>query len=461
MRISRFPYFLCFISLIFLNCLKAESESCDNSDVFTASLFQGFSSRRGSSFCGYVKPPLPTTPWTRLLGAAGAATQSAGVTTDSSGNVYAAGTTTGSLDGNAQIGSQDAYVVKYDTNGNKQWTRTLGVGGSSLSTNGVASDSLQNVYILGSTSVSLDGQAFSGTSDLFLSKYDTNGNKLWTRLLGPSGSAALPMGITTDPFNFVYVTGYTNGNLDGNVLTGLYDLFLTKYDPNGVRLWTRTLGVSGAHTQSDAVTLDSSNSIYLTGYTTGNLDGNVLAGAQDLIVVKYDANGNKQWTRQLGLSVASEVGNGITTDMLGNIYATGNTNGNLDGQTLTGTYAFFVVKYDNQGAKQWTRLLGTGGTFTYGIGITYDSFNDVFITGNTGGGLDGNTLTGTQDIYVTKYDPNGVKQSTQQTGASAASSTASGISSDYYDNVFKTGYTSGSLNGQTLVGTSSLYIIKN
>ncbi|EPG76214.1 beta-propeller repeat protein [Leptospira fainei serovar Hurstbridge str. BUT 6] len=461
MRIFKFPYFLCFISLVLLNCLKTEFKFCDDSGIFTTALLQGFSSRKGSSFCGYLKSPLPTASWTRLLGAAGASTQSSGVTADGSGNVYAAGSSTGSLDGNALIGTQDAFVVKYDTNGNKQWTRTLGTAGASLTTSGIASDSFQNVYMLGSTNLSLDGQAFSGTSDLFLSKYDTNGNKLWTRLLGALANATLPMGIATDSFNFIYITGYTNGNLDGNVLTGLYDLFLTKYDPNGIRLWTRTLGVSGAHTQSNAVTLDSSNSVYMTGYTTGNLDGNVLAGGQDLIVVKYDSNGNKQWTRQLGVAAASETGNGIVTDMRGNIYATGNTNGNLDGQTLTGTFAFFVVKYDNQGAKQWTRLLGTGGTFTYGLGITYDSFNNVFITGNTGGGLDGNTLTGTQDIYMTKYDSNGVKQSTQQAGVTGSSSTASGIVSDYYDNIYKTGYTAGNLNGQILVGTNALYIIKN
>lgn len=460
MRIFLFPTFICFSLLFQFACLKTELSLCDDSNLFEASFIQGLKSRKGASFCGYLKRPLPTASWTRLLGASAATTQGSGVTADASGNVYVTGFTNGNLDGNTLIGSQDVFLTKYDTDGNKLWTKTLGAAGT-LSSTGITSDTFGNIYILGSTSVSIDGQPFTGTSDFFLSKYDPNGNRIWTRLLGPTGGSAFGQGITLDSLNNIYIAGYTNGNLDGNVLIGLYDLFLTKYDSNGNKQWTRTQGVVAGHTQIDAITLDSSNSVYLTGYTTGNLDGNTLAGAQDLIVVKYDSNGNKQWTAQLGVASGSEIGNGITTDMAGNIYATGNTNGNLDGQTLIGTFSLFIVKYDNRGVKQWTRLLGAGGAYTYGIGITFDSLNNVFVTGNTSGNLDGNTLTGAQDFYLTKFDSNGVKQFTQQTGVGGFSTNATGVTSDYYDNIYKVGYTPGNLNGQIAVGTQSMYIVKN
>jgi hypothetical protein len=67
--------------------------------------------------------------------------------------------------------------------------------------------------------------------------------------------------------------------------------------------------------------------------------------------VKYDSSGTKQWTKQLGTS-SSELGEGVTTDSSGNIYVTGNTLGNLDGNTNSGDEDIFLVKYDSSGTKQ-------------------------------------------------------------------------------------------------------------
>ncbi|MBO8014153.1 SBBP repeat-containing protein, partial [Leptospira interrogans] len=93
------------------------------------------------------------------------------------------------------------------------------------------------------------------------------------------------------------VSGYTLGNLDGQALSGIQDLFVTKYDTGGNKQWTRLLGVAGQITQGNGVAFDSSGNIYLTGRTSGNLDGQALSGIQDLFVTKYDTGGNKQWTR--------------------------------------------------------------------------------------------------------------------------------------------------------------------
>jgi hypothetical protein len=69
-------------------------------------------------------------------------------------------------------------------------------------------------------------------------------------------------------------------------------------------------------------------------------------------VTKYNSFGAKQWTRQLGASGADTRGQSIATDANGNIFVGGYTNGGLDGNTLTGSWDFFVTKYDSAGTKQ-------------------------------------------------------------------------------------------------------------
>ncbi|EKO68956.1 hypothetical protein AR546_13160 [Leptospira interrogans serovar Canicola] len=401
-----------------------------------------------------------TRQWTRLLGVAGAFTTAYGITSDSLGNVYTTGMTSGNLDGQVQSGTQDLFVTKYDGNGNKQWTRLLGVAGIQTSARGITSDNLGNVYTTGTTFGNLDGQALSGTQDLFVTKYDGSGNKQWTRLLGVAGATTQANGISRDIFNNLHVSGYTLGNLDGQALSGIQDLFVTKYDTGGNKQWTRLLGVAGQITQANGVAFDSSGNIYLTGRTSGNLDGQALSGIQDLFVTKYDTGGNKQWTRLLGVAGVSTTAYGITSDSLGNVYTTGVTSGNLDGQALSGTQDLFVTKYDTGGNRQWTRLLGVAGQITQANGIASDSSGNTYLTGRTSGSLDGQALSGTQDLFVTKYDSGGNKQWTRLLGIAGVSTTAYGITSDSLGDLYSTGITSGNLDGQILTGTQDLFVLK-
>ncbi|KAK2620892.1 SBBP repeat-containing protein [Leptospira interrogans] len=401
-----------------------------------------------------------TRQWTRLLGVAGASTTAYGITSDSLGNVYTTGMTSGNLDGQVQSGTQDLFVTKYDGNGNKQWTRLLGVAGIQTLARGITSDNLGNVYTTGTTFGNLDGQALSGTQDLFVTKYDGSGNKQWTRLLGVAGATTQANGISRDIFNNLHVSGYTLGNLDGQALSGIQDLFVTKYDTGGNKQWTRLLGVAGQITQGNGVAFDSSGNIYLTGRTSGNLDGQALSGIQDLFVTKYDTGGNKQWTRLLGVAGVSTTAYGITSDSLGNVYTTGVTSGSLDGQALSGTQDLFVTKYDTGGNKQWTRLLGVAGQITQANGIASDSSGNTYLTGRTSGSLDGQVLSGTQDLFVTKYDSGGNKQWTRLLGIAGVSTTAYGITSDSLGDLYSTGITSGNLDGQILTGTQDLFVLK-
>jgi len=114
------------------------------------------------------------------------------------------------------------------------------------------------------------------------------------------------------------------------------------------------------------------------------------------------------WTKQLGTS-SSDGGSGVTTDSSGNIYVTGYTLGGLDGNTNSGSYDMFLVKYNSSGTKQWTKQLGTS-SVDKGRGVTTDSSDNIYVTGGTDGDLDGNTNSGSVDIFLVKYNSDGVKQ---------------------------------------------------
>jgi len=113
-------------------------------------------------------------------------------------------------------------------------------------------------------------------------------------------------------------------------------------------------------------------------------------------------------TKQLG-TTSRDIGIGVTTDSSDNVYVTGYTGGGLDGNTSSGGRDIFLVKYNSSGTKQWTKQLGTS-SGDYGNDVTTDSSDNVYVTGSTGGGLDGNTSSGNYDIFLVKYNSSGIKQ---------------------------------------------------
>ena len=170
--------------------------------------------------------------------------------------------------------------------------------------------------------------------------------------------------------------------------------------------WTKQLG-SSSNDDAFGVATDSSGNVYVTGATTGGLDCNTSAYGNDLFVVKYNSSGTKQWTKQLGTS-SRDVANGVATDSSGNVYVTGDTTGGLDGNTSAGSNDLFVVKYNSSGTKQWTQQLGTSSNDNAN-GVATDSSGNVYVTGGTEGDLDG-TNAGSTDLFVVKYNSDGVKQ---------------------------------------------------
>jgi hypothetical protein len=317
------------------------------------------------------------------------------------------GRTREELDGNASAGGWDAFLAKYDSSGTKQWTRLLGSSGDD-GAYGIAVDGRGNTYIAGTTEsyAGLDGNPSAGGPDVFLAKYDSSGIKQWTRLLGSSWND-LAYGVAVDRSGSIYIIGYTGGNLYGQANAGEGDAFLMKLDSSGTRQWTRLLGTPGED-HAYGVAVDGSGNIYITGYTEGSLDGNTNAGYRDAFLAKYDSSGTKQWTELLGTS-GDDYANGVAVDASGNIYIAGHTGGNLDGNPSAGAADAFLAKYDSSGTKQWARLLGTSGD-DEGYGVAVDGSGNIYIAGITNGNLDGNTNAGGYDTFWARYSPDGVKQ---------------------------------------------------
>jgi hypothetical protein len=203
--------------------------------------------------------------WTRLLGT-GSYDISLGASADGLGNVYISGSTHGNL-GGPNAGPSDAFVAKYDVEGNLEWTRQLGTSLSEEST-GVSADGLGNVYISGYI------HGLAGPIDAFVTKYDAAGNLQWTRQLGSHVSH----GVSADGRGNVYITGFTGGP----------DAFLSKYDAAGDLLWTRQLGYPFG-SESQGVSADGLGNVYISG----------TLNSRNAFVAKYDEQGNHQWTAQL------------------------------------------------------------------------------------------------------------------------------------------------------------------
>jgi hypothetical protein len=392
--------------------------------------------------------------WTRLLGVAGVQTTGSRVAVDSSGNSYVTGTTNGNLDGQILTGTRDAFVIKYDINGNKQWTRLSKASSSETIGYGITVDASGNCYI--------SGQTYTGSAyHVFIVKFDSSGNMLWTRTAGVAfGIGTYGRSLCVDASGNVYVTGVTYGSFDGQAMTGSRDVFVTKYNTSGALQWTRFLGAAGAQTTGESVCTDAAGTYcYVVGETNGGLDGETLNGTQDGFIVKYDASGALQWTMLNGVAGVDTDAGSISVDVSGNFYVSGSTKGNLGGQTLNGTTDAYVIKYDASGAPQWIRLMGVTGSDTNAGCVSVDQTGNYFyITGSARGNLNGQTLTGTTDVFVIQYTIAGVRQWTRLMGVASATTNGSGIAVGPDGIVRVNGTTNGNLDGQIRTGTSDVFI---
>lgn len=225
--------------------------------------------------------------WIRQIGGT-SNEQSGGVAVDNEGNSYVAGVTQGSIEKNfSGNGSNDGFLVKYDTYGNIIWQKQFGTLSSEI-VYGVNIDSAGNAYVVGETLGAFEGNTNAGSRDAFVAKYDKDGNQIKVYQFGTT-TADRAKKVEIDDKGNVYIIGETQGALDGQTRSGLMDAFVTRLEPNGVRSWTHQIGNTDIFTNPTNLTLDKNNNVlYGVGTTVlGSLEGQPYAGGRDEFLLKY------------------------------------------------------------------------------------------------------------------------------------------------------------------------------
>jgi hypothetical protein len=389
-----------------------------------------------------TKPPV-TREWIDQINA-DFASEVTDIAADNFGNVYSI------VD---SYNSNGDSLIKYDSNGKQQWVKVLGSSGMDYSgesfmtyCGGITTDSTGNIYLSGYTTRNLEGQN-AGKKDVWIAKFDTNGNQTWIQQFGSSGDD-YSTGIEVDNSGNIYLTGLASASLQGTN-PGLAGTWVAKLDNSGKQLWIKPFGASGDDISAD-LAIDQSGNVYVIGNTTNDLEG-LNAGETDVWLTKYDSNGNQKWIQQFGSS-DSDLVHGIGIDNSGNIYLAGDTEDDIDGLHSTNyTGDPWVTKFDTNGNQQWIRQFGSSfdsyrpGATDICRGMSIDSSGNTYLTGYTISDF-ARITAGGQDVWFAKYDSSGNQKWIQQFGSSSNDYSYS-IATDNNNNIYLAGKTYGSLEG--------------
>lgn len=293
--------------------------------------------------------------WTKSIG--GQYSESIGkIKVDNDGNVFTSGISYGNVDydpgpGTHFISSKanEVFVQKLDNDGEFKWAqRHSGAGRTSIRSMVVDVDG--NLYLAGGYYGEVDyykGQTgathtSNGKGDIYIQKYDKNGNFAWVRTIGGSDVDQCK-GMDIDQNNNLIVMGTYRGNVDfdpgpgSTILTGgtnINNNFIMKLDSSGALKWAKNYD----HTSVNQVlTVDGDNNILIAGlfFSTQKFarasDTVELSayGHADVHVHKLDPNGVVLWASQLG-GTAYEDPYSIAVDQSNNVYVLGIFEGKTD-----------------------------------------------------------------------------------------------------------------------------------
>ena len=340
--------------------------------------------------------------WTRQFGAQGA-DRARAAAVDGDGKLFVVGETAGPFPGKIRVGGfSDAYLRKYDGNGTGLWTRRFGKGELARA-NGVDVDSANNVYVVGQTEGALPGQVSSGSNDAFVRKYDGDGNVLWTHQFGGQGGD-FALDVAVDRAPDAYVVGWINSESHGQPI--VMDAFVNKYSTDGNELWKRQFGTQ-KFDRATSVAVDDDGNIYAAGCTCGEFPGQTEIECTDAFVRRYDTAGNELWTRQFG-TAREDRALGVSVDREGTLYVVGWTEGTFPAQTHLGKRPAvvhkdgFVRAYDSAGNDLWTHQFGNE-LAQSGNDVIAEREGELYVVGHTIGSLNGPAHRGALDAFVMKF----------------------------------------------------------
>jgi len=419
--------------------------------------------------------------WVNTIGGY-AQDEAAGVKVDTMGNVYVLAHFYDSVDYDvalgwqgfvAQPGLSDIILVKYNAGGNLQWAKQIG-GPQGDKAVDIALDAQSNIVIIGTffgtadfdpspaydtlTYFTLGPCSFSTpcTPDMYIAKYDSNGNHLWAKQIGGPNNEN-PRNVECDKNGHIYASGIFVINSDFNLnntpsavlnSVGTSDSYVAKYDPNGSFEWVKRLGGTASMTIND-LKFDNQNNFCITGGFQGytdfdwGADSTILystPGTNNIYIAKYDSSAQFKWAINMEHLNAPGQDNGtsISFDNVGNVFATGYFYGqncdfnpdatatNFLSSAASNNNDIYIAKYSPSGAYKWAYSIGDGGdeqgvrikltpdnTIHLATNINSSNINfDVFA--NTAAGIA--STNGSSDFTITQYTQCGINIATGLVG---------------------------------------------
>lgn len=324
-----------------------------NSDFYitgqTSGAFSGQNNRGGNDVFLSKHDNKNNLVWTRQFGTTGDDISKAIAVNPE--YIYVIGSTTGIFDSQSGKGGIDAFLTKFDSEGTQLWIRQFGSASNDYAYDVSTDDS--GIYITGYTYGELSGEKKLGDADAFLAKYNPEGDLLWLKQFG-SDNSDYGSGVSVSESS-IYITGTTYGTLPGMDSIGVSDAFIAKYNEEGDQIWVKQFGTSDSE-YANGISVDH-NGVYITGVTFGAFSGYSNIGGIDAFLSNYDHNGNQIWNRQFGTSDTDLCWDVCT--YLNNAYVTGYTFGVFPSQNKRGQYDIFAAVYDMEGNTTRTYQFGT------------------------------------------------------------------------------------------------------
>lgn len=264
-----------------------------------------------------------------------------GIALDNSGNIYITGFFQGTADfGNGRqvtsAGGKDIFIAKYNSSGVCQWVYRAGSNDEDVA-NSLALDYEDNILVTGWFNGTANfgnnkTATSSGSSDIFIAKYNNSGTCQWVSSAG-SANADESHKIALDVMGSAFITGFFQSTATfrtGLSLTssGSKDMFIAKYNKDGLCIWANNGGGANADEGYGLIT-DYIGNAFVSGYFQGTATfcgtlQTTAFGEKDAFMIKYDSDGECEWLYHYGTE-AEDIDYAISTDNKGNVYTTGSS----------------------------------------------------------------------------------------------------------------------------------------
>ncbi len=357
---------------------------------------------------------------------------------DNAGNTYVTGSfqLNAYFDSNSILDSKtltasndkDAFLAKYDINGNLVWTINIAGGTDMQKGIALALHTNGDISVIGKfkNQIVFNGQTFTanGFSDAFYARFDFKGTLINAVQFKSTSNVISLNDVHVDNTDNVYITGLFSDTLfvgnDTLVSNGNRDVAVIKLNSTGNVIWTKSFG-SITDDRSYGSVLDVNNNLYITGYfcKTMTIDADTLisSGSYDIFIAKIDANGNTVWAARNG-DIYNDFA--ITIKIHNNkLLVGGSFAGTLDfgGNTITSSsgtnHDVFLGYFDiNTGASLSAFSIVSSPTQSIDklIDIAIDKDNNIFIAGiynsdqiNFGPFTLTNASVGAYNTFLSKY----------------------------------------------------------